>query len=108
MCSYTTHISPVDKRNSSGKSLFVANDITTVANILRQDRANQYDIGSSDVADSNDEADCLFSTSIERERMLEMLGDGYISQQTMQAIINDTPDIKVDVFPTGIHVYLLE
>ena len=92
---YTARISPGDRVNSQGDSL------TTVAAILRQDRANFHRF---DGADPEDEADTDFSTQEERGRFERMIQRGQVSAETRRAILNGTPLIRVQIFSEHIVV----
>lgn len=93
--SYVARLSAADHFNSNGERL------TSVAAIIRQDRANLYVYGKGD---SEDETDSFFADKGNRARLEEMLNRGAASKASRQAILNGTPAIRVDVYSDFINV----
>ena len=87
--SYTAFLSQADHFNSNGQRL------TSAAAIIRQDRANfhLYDRG-----DPGDEGDQFFDNVNNRAAMERMLERGRSSPVAINAIVNRTPLIRVDIY----------
>jgi hypothetical protein len=87
--SYTAFLSEADHFNSNGQRL------TSAAAIIRQDRANFHRFGRGDPGDEGDR----FFASIENRAALErMLERGRATPGTIDAIVNRTPLIRVDIY----------
>lgn len=98
--SYVARISENDHVNSDGGKL------STVAQMVRQDRANFHQFG---VTDADDEDDVWFTTKAARAKFEKMLGkSGAIDNATRKAIVNGEPLIQVDVWPSKVKVSILE
>ncbi len=95
--SYIARLGKKDHFNSKGKRL------STVAEIIRQDRANYHDLN---VPDDEDETDSLFYNKANREHLETMLSRGFIEKRTKKAILNGTPLVSVKVYKNTIEVYL--
>jgi hypothetical protein len=95
--SYAARISANDKVNSEGKHL------KSVADIIRQDRANFHKFGTSD---AEDQADDFFDDEKNRERIPVMLKKGHIDKKTQNAILNDSPLVVINVYSNHLDVYL--
>jgi hypothetical protein len=93
--SYVARLSAADHFNSNGERL------TSVAAIIRQDRANLYVYGKGD---PEDETDSFFSDKGNRAKLENMLNRGMASKASRQAILNGTPMIRVEVHPDFINV----
>ncbi|WP_379069538.1 hypothetical protein ACHMW4_03585 [Mesorhizobium sp. UC22_110] len=93
--SYVARLSAADHFNSNGERL------TSVAAIIRQDRANLYVYGKGD---PEDETDSFFSDKGNRAKLENMLNRGTASKASRQAIVNGTPMIRVKVHPDFIDV----
>ncbi len=93
--SYTARLSSKDHFNSNGERL------TSVAAIIRQDRANYYVYGSHD---AEDEADSFFSSKENRARLEALLNRGRITAAAENAILNDSPLIHVEIYDNFIAV----
>lgn len=95
-CTYSARISRHDKSNRNGARL------TDPAMIVRQDRANYYEINrlKGRKNDADDENDPYFRDSGNRVELQEILQKqpGAISEQALRAIINGHPQICVNVF----------
>ena len=87
--SYTAYLSERDHFNSNGQRL------NTAAAIIRQDRANYHRFFARD---SGDEWDSVFASIDARERMETLLSRGTSSPGAIQAIVNGTPWITVEVW----------
>jgi hypothetical protein len=95
--SYTARLSADDHTNSDGKKL------TTVAEIIRQDRANYHKFN---LRDAEDTADSFFANAKNRERLAGMLKKGHIDKETTKSILSGTPVVTVNVYKKYIEVYL--
>ena len=95
--SYTARIGANDRVNSEGARL------KSVADIIRQDRANFHKFGTTDLDDQTDD---FFDDAKNRERIPVMLKKGYIDKETQNAILNSSPMILVNVYRSHIDVYL--
>lgn len=95
--SYTARISANDRVNSDGTRL------KSVADIIRQDRANVHKF---DMVDADDEVDDFFKDTKNRERIPAMLKRGHIDKATKNAILNESPLISVTVYRNHIDVFL--
>lgn len=89
LTSYDARLSAQDHFNSTGERL------TSVAAIIRQDRANYYVYGNRD---AEDEGDSFFADKANRERLEEFLNNGRISASAERAILNGSPLTHVDVY----------
>lgn len=69
-------------------------EITAIAYIIQQDRANYHKYNKRDSEDTNDN---LFDTLDNRKRIKGMISRGYISSETKDAIHNGFPYVKVTV-----------
>jgi len=97
---YYARLSKADHFNSNKKKL------TSVAAIIKQDRANFHEFGKQDKEDTND---VYFSTFPDREKLEGMLKEGNkISEKARKVIINGRPLIKVEIYKNRIYVKLLK
>jgi hypothetical protein len=87
--SYTAFLSEADHFNSNGQRL------TSAAAIIRQDRANFHRFGRGD---PGDEGDRFFASIDNRAAMERMLERGRATPGTINAIVNRTPLIRVDIY----------
>jgi len=87
--SYTAFLSEADHFNSNGQRL------TSAAAIIRQDRANFHRFGRGD---PGDEGDSFFASIDNRAAMERMLERGRSSPAAINAIVNRTPLIRVDIY----------
>jgi hypothetical protein len=87
--SYTAFLSEADHFNSSGQRL------TSAAAIIRQDRANFHRFGRGD---PGDEGDRFFASIDNRAAMERMLERGRSSGTAINAIVNRTPLVRVDIY----------
>ncbi|MGN8116203.1 hypothetical protein [Labrys sp. 22185] len=92
---YTARLSSADHFNTNGERL------TSVAAIIRQDRANFY-LGYH--RDREDEPDRFFSSKENRARLESMLNRGRISASAADAVINGSPLINVEIYEDFIAV----
>lgn len=90
--SYVAHLSARDHRASDGYKL------TSVAEILRQDRANYHKFGKRD---ADDESDDFFSTVDGREAMQHLVAVGDIDENVKRAILNGTPRVLVSLYESS-------
>lgn len=96
---YTARIGPDDHANSSGDRL------TTVAAILRQDRANMHRF---DLSDEEDESDDYFIDPQTRGLFEWLVSRGLVRADTHRAIINGNPLVRVTVYQRRADVEILE
>jgi hypothetical protein len=87
--SYTAYLSEADHFNSNGQRL------TSAAAIIRQDRANYHRFGRGD---PGDEGDRFFASIDNRAALERMLERGRASPGAINAIVNRTPLIRVDIY----------
>jgi hypothetical protein len=92
MATYTALLSERDHFNSNGQRLTVA------AAIIRQDRANYHRFGRRDPAD---QWDPIFASTDARARMEALLNKGSSAPGAIQAIVNGTPFVTVEVWGYG-------
>ena len=104
ICSYHARISAQDKINSYGRSVISGYNQSSVAAVLRQDRANYHAFGRRDF---DDESDCMFSDKNHRARFEQYLNRGTLSRSAMRAIINGNPMIKVSIYTNHVEVDVL-
>jgi hypothetical protein len=90
--SYTAYPSEADHFNSNGQRL------TSAAAIIRQDRANFHRFGRGN---PGDEGDRFFASIDSRAAMERMLERGRSSPAAINAIVNRTPLIRVDIYRDG-------
>lgn len=95
--SYTARLSSKDHFNSDGVRL------KSVADIIRQDRANYHKFN---VRDNEDTGDNFFNNKDNRARIAVMLKKGHIDQTTTENILNGTPVVLVNIYNQYIEVYL--
>jgi hypothetical protein len=96
--SYTARLSARDHFNSNGQRLRES------AEIIRQDRANYY---VYDTRDSEDQPDSFFSIKDNRARLEQLLANGRTTREAINAIVNGTPLIRVDIYQNGVSVTIL-
>jgi hypothetical protein len=94
---YYAKIGHNDKINSYGERL------GSVADILRQDRANYHKFFVRDREDSDDR---FFAYPDNRARMASMLRNGYISREARDAITYGNPVVRVTISDYRIEVEL--
>ena len=92
---YTARLGPSDHFNSNGVRL------TTVAAIIRQDRATFHRFG---IRDPEDEWDSFFSDADNRARLESLIAGGTTSSATRSAIVNGQPLIHVDIYDGYVNV----
>jgi hypothetical protein len=90
--SYTAFLSEADHFNSNGQRL------TSAAAIIRQDRANFHRFGRGD---PGDEGDRFFASIDNRAALERMLERGRASQAAIDAIVNRTPLVRVNIYRDG-------
>lgn len=95
--SYTARLSSKDHFNSDGVRL------KSVADIIRQDRANYHKFN---VRDNDDRGDNFFNDKDNRGRIAAMLEKGNIDNATTESILNGTPVVLVNIYNQYIEVYL--
>ncbi len=98
ICTYTTKISANDKKNSSGVEFPLTKTKSTVAAIIRQDRANYYQFN---VRDAEDQADCLFSDKGKRALIEKGINESVLSPELIQSIVEQNPVLAITVFDNG-------
>ncbi|MDO4896589.1 MAG: hypothetical protein Q3971_04430 [Moraxella sp.] len=79
-CYYSTHIDDDDLYNSSGKKL------TTVGQILRQDRTNLYTKAGENDHDGHDWDNCRLDIAKQRESLQRIIDKAKISPTTKKTI----------------------
>lgn len=87
--SYVAHLSARDHRASDGYKL------SSVAEILRQDRANFHKFGKRD---ADDESDTFFRTASGRDAMEHLVKVGDIPRDVERAILRGTPHVVVSLY----------
>ena len=90
--SYTARLGHADHFNSYGERL------TSVAAIIRQDRANYHVFGRYD---REDERDSFFASKRNRAILESMLQNGRISRAALNEIVNGEPLVKVSIWNNG-------
>jgi hypothetical protein len=97
---YRTRLGPMDHFNSSGSRL------TTVADVIRQDRANFH----KGKGDSADESDPVFATRAARDTMSgrQLIPVGHDEATWTQAILNGSPLVEVEVTPDALKVKIIQ
>jgi len=95
---YTARLSARDHFNSSGVRL------TTVAAIIRQDRANVHRFG---LIDGEDQPDNFFGVAQNRASLERLLARGSMGPGVARAIVNGEPLIHVDIYPGYVVVTVL-
>ncbi|MBR5347255.1 MAG: hypothetical protein IK129_06430 [Deltaproteobacteria bacterium] len=104
LCTYTARISEWDKLNSQGQSLVSGYNLSSVAAVIRQDRANFHKFNRQDLEDTDD---CAFASPQARQRLENFLRNGSVSQEALRRIADGTPLIDVDVYDNHVDVRLL-
>ena len=105
LCSYSARISYADKHNSNGASIANNYSNSTVAGILRQDRANFYVFNKRD---REDKKDCIFHSKAARANMQKSIAAGSIPQYAKQIIVDENPLINVDVYSGHVDIKIIE
>ena len=105
LCSYSARISYADKHNSNGVSIANNYSNSTVAGILRQDRANFYVFNKRD---REDKKDCIFHSKAARANMQKSIAAGSIPQYAKQIIVDENPLINVDVYSGHVDIKIIE
>jgi S1-C subfamily serine protease len=95
---YQARLSEADHFNSQGQRL------TTPAAVIRQDRANFHRFGAGD---QEDEPDRFFANQKNREILERMLQRGRADQDAVNAIVNSTPLIQVEVWRDANGPYII-
>jgi len=80
--SYTARLSTEDHFNSRGLRL------SSVAAIVRQDRANYHKFGKRDTEDTYDS---FFASKNNRAKLEKMIARGHISKTASKSILDSTP-----------------
>ena len=99
MDTYIARLSLSDHFNSSGKL------ITTVAGIIRQDRANYHKFG---VRDHEDQNDSVFGIEHNRDIMESKLAAGHCSASARHSIVYGTPLIVVKIYRRHVDITVLD
>jgi hypothetical protein len=89
---YVAVLSENDHFNSKGSRL------TDAAAIIRQDRANYHKFGLRDRGDSGDN---FFANAANRGLLERMLNRGSSSKSAINAIVNNTPVVLVQIFKSS-------
>ena len=92
MESYCAYLGDDDHYNSNGVQL------TSAAQIVRQDRANVHRYG---IVDDGDDWDSFFDNANNRARMESILSSGHFSKATARRIVNNLVYICVDIIGNG-------
>ena len=96
LCSYSAKISDKDKKNSAGTSLTSSGvSKSSLAAIIRQDRANYHQFK---LRDAEDEGDCLFSDKQMRVKIDAMINSSSIDPNVIESIVMKNPLITVTVY----------
>ena len=86
--SYIAKLGSADHFNSSGARL------TSVAAVLRQDRANFHRFG---LRDAGDETDAYFHNKGNRAKMERLINRGSVTSAARRRILNGTPWVEVTI-----------
>ena len=92
---YLARLSAQDHFDAEGRRL------TTVAEIIRQDRANYHKYG---LRDPEDQADDFFASAENRARLEAFIAQGSVTPTAERAILNGTPLIVVRVYETYVDI----
>jgi hypothetical protein len=92
---YEARLSAQDHFNSSGGRL------TTVAAIIRQDRANYHRF---DQRDPEDEGDRFFASADNRARLEALIDRGSVTPRARREILNGTPLVVVRVWEDYVEI----
>ena len=103
LCTYSARISEWDKLNSQGRSLVSGYNLSSVAAVIRQDRANFHKYNRRDPEDTND---CAFSSPRNRQLLENFLRHGSVTKGSLHRITDGTPLIEVDVYDKHVDVRL--
>lgn len=96
---YIARLGPADHFNSSGSRL------TTVASIIRQDRANYHLFGKYDREDQND---VFFNSTQNRSFLESIVRNSRINRHVSQQIINGNPVVRITLWNEGGGLYLVD
>ena len=94
---YQARLGSAAHYNSNGQRLWSA------PAIIRQERANFY----NGIREPESQGESFFSDYNNRARLESLLENGWASQDVVNEIVNGTPLIQVDVFDTGVKVFIL-
>lgn len=106
LCSYTAEISDHNKYNSSGMPLASGYNKTSVAAILRQDRADYYAFG---VRDKLDTSDCLMYSKQQRANFERILNhkNTQMDSNFIRAVVDGNPIVDISLYRGGyIHAHV--
>ena len=103
LCTYTARIAEWDKINSEGQSLVSGYNLSSVAAVIRQDRANFHKFNRRDPEDTDD---CAFSSPQNRQLLENFLRHGSVTQSSLHRIADGTPLIDVDIYDNHVDVRL--
>jgi len=92
---YVARLSSHDHHNSNGQRL------TTIAAIIRQDRANFHRFG---IRDPEDDDDAFFDDANNRARLERLIARGSVSRRAGRAILYGTPLIQVTVYDNYVDI----
>ena len=92
---YMARLSAQDHFGADGKRL------TSVAAIVRQDRANYH---SNNLRDPEDETDLFFASAENRARLEALIAQGSVTPTATRAILNGAPLIIVRVYETYVEI----
>lgn len=105
LCSYTAKISDNDKKNSAGTSLTSSGvSKSSLAAIIRQDRANYHQFK---LRDAEDEGDCLFSDKQMRAKIEGMINSSQIDAKVIESVVEKNPVITVTVYQDKLDISVL-
>jgi hypothetical protein len=103
LCTYTAKISEWDKTNSQGRSLISGYNVSSLAAVIRQDRANFH---KYNMRDPEGTTDCAFSSPRNRQLLENFLRHGSVTKSSLRRIADGTPLIDVDVYDNHVDVRL--
>ena len=103
LCTYTARISEWDKINSQGQSLVSGYNLSSIAAVIRQDRANFHKFNQRDPEDTDD---CAFSSPQNRQLLENFLRHGSVTKSSLHRIADGTPLIDVDIYDNHVDVRL--
>jgi hypothetical protein len=96
--SYMARLSAQDHFNSKGARL------KSAAAIIRQDRANYHKFN---LRDPEDTYDSVFGEVSNRAALERMLNKGHTTPEAQQAILNETPLIRVNIYKYYVDVLVV-
>lgn len=103
ICSYTAKLSEQDKVNSSGTSLLQGANKSTLAAVIRQDRANYYVFNKKDAQDTSD---CKFSDKNARAQIDQLVSASNISDDIIKSALTKQDVFEIVIYDKSIGIRL--